>query len=169
MCCYWAIFIWPREYKGFHDSSVVKNLPARRGVQKILVWSLGWEDPLEEEMATQSNTLDWKTSWTEEPGGLQSKGSQRVGHDWVTEYTHEKTSSEAVILCPSTWNGILRMAGLDVCLMTKWINAGLSASKPCLTFQSKDITSWPFSLSFPTLVPCALPPCELLLKTFDND
>ena len=37
MCCYWAIFIWPLEYKGFPDSSVVKNLPAMRGVQKILV------------------------------------------------------------------------------------------------------------------------------------
>ena len=43
--------------------------------------SLGWEDPLEKEMATHSNALAWKISWTEEHGRLQSMGSQRVGHD----------------------------------------------------------------------------------------
>ena len=56
----------------------VKNLPA---VQETWVQSLGWEDPLEKEMATHSSILAWKISWTEEPGGLQSMGSQRVGHD----------------------------------------------------------------------------------------
>ena len=45
------------------------------------VQSLGQEDPLEKEMATHSSTLAWKIPWTEEPGGLQSMGSQRVGHD----------------------------------------------------------------------------------------
>ena len=59
----------------------VKNLPA---VQETWVQSLGWEDPLEKEMATHSSILAWKISWTEEPGGLQSMGSQRVGHDWAT-------------------------------------------------------------------------------------
>ena len=56
----------------------VKNLPV---VQEAQVRSLGWEDPLEKEMATHSSILAWKISWTEEPGGLQSMGSQRVGHD----------------------------------------------------------------------------------------
>ena len=56
----------------------VKNLPA---VQETRVRSLGWEDSLEKEMATHSSILAWKISWTEEPGGLQSVGSQRVGHD----------------------------------------------------------------------------------------
>ena len=59
---------------------MVKNLPA---VQETWVWSLSWEDPLEKEMATHSSTRAWKISWTEEPGGLQSMGSQGVGHDWV--------------------------------------------------------------------------------------
>ena len=45
------------------------------------VQSLGWEDPLEEGMTTYSSILAWRISWTEEPGGLQSTGSQRVGHD----------------------------------------------------------------------------------------
>ena len=48
------------------------------------VRSLGWEDPLEKEMATHSSTLAWKILWTEKPGRLQSMESQRVGHDWVT-------------------------------------------------------------------------------------
>ena len=51
----------------------VKNLPA---VQETWVPSLGWEDLLEKEMATHSSILAWKISWTEEPGGLQSMGSQ---------------------------------------------------------------------------------------------
>ena len=57
---------------------MVKNLPA---MQETQVRSLGWEDPLEKEMATHSSILAWRIPWTEEPGGLQSIGSQRVGHD----------------------------------------------------------------------------------------
>ena len=60
---------------------MVKCLPAVRETQ---VRSLGGEDPLEKEIATHSSTLAWKIPWTEEPGGLQSMESQRVGHDWVT-------------------------------------------------------------------------------------
>ena len=43
--------------------------------------ALGWEDPLEKEMAAHSSALAWRVRWTEEPGGLQSMGSQRVRHD----------------------------------------------------------------------------------------
>ena len=50
--------------------------------QETLVWFLGQEDPLEEGMATHSSILAWRIPWTEEPGGLQSTGLQRVGHDW---------------------------------------------------------------------------------------
>ena len=57
---------------------MVKNLPA---VQETQVQSLGMEDPLEKEMAIHSSTIAWKIPWTEEPGRLQSMGSQRVGHD----------------------------------------------------------------------------------------
>ena len=56
----------------------VKNPPAMLETQ---VWFLGWEDPLEEGMATHSSILAWRTPWTEEPGGLLSIGSQRVRHD----------------------------------------------------------------------------------------
>ena len=60
---------------------MVKNLPA---IQETRVQSLGWEDALEEEMATHSSSLAWKTLWTEEPGGLQSMGSRTVRQDWMT-------------------------------------------------------------------------------------
>ena len=62
-------------------AQTVKNLPA---MQKLWFWSLGQEDPLREEMATHSSVLAWGIPWREEPGGLQSMGSQRVGHDWAT-------------------------------------------------------------------------------------
>ena len=53
-------------------------------MQETQVRSLGWEDPLEKGMATHSSILSWRIPWTEEPGELQSKGLQQVGHDWVT-------------------------------------------------------------------------------------
>ena len=61
----------------FSGDSVVKNPPAK----KDLVRSLGWEDPLEEEMATHSSILAWRILWTEEPSGLQTLGLQRAGHN----------------------------------------------------------------------------------------
>ena len=57
---------------------MVKNLPA---VWETWVRSLDWEDSLEKEMATQASVLAWRIPWTEEPGGLQSMGLQKVGHD----------------------------------------------------------------------------------------
>ena len=66
----------------FPGGSAVKNPPAK---QEMWVQSLGQEDPLEKEMATISSILAWKMPRTEEPGGLQSMGSQRVGHNLVTK------------------------------------------------------------------------------------
>ena len=59
-------------------AQMVKNPPA---VWETWVRSLGGEDPLEEGMATHSSIVAWRVPWTEEPGGLQSMGSQRVGHN----------------------------------------------------------------------------------------
>ena len=59
-------------------AQTVKRLSA---MQETRVRSLGWEDPLEKEMAAHSGTVAWKTPWTEEPGRLQSMGLQRVRHD----------------------------------------------------------------------------------------
>ena len=60
---------------------MVKNPPAMQETQEMVVQSLGREDPLEEEMATQFSILAWRIPWTEETGGLWSMGSQRVGYD----------------------------------------------------------------------------------------
>ena len=59
-------------------AQTVKNPPA---MQDTWVQSLGWEDPLEEDMATHSSILAWRIPWTEEPGGIQSMRSKRVGHE----------------------------------------------------------------------------------------
>ena len=68
MAFYWASLV----------TQMVKNLPA---MQEHQVRSLGWEDPLEEGMATHSSILVWRIPWTEEHGRLQSIGLQRVRHD----------------------------------------------------------------------------------------
>ena len=59
----------------------VKNLPAMQETQEMQVQSLGWEEPLENRMVPHSSILAWRILWMEEPGGLQFRGLQRVGHD----------------------------------------------------------------------------------------
>ena len=66
---------------GLPGGSAVKNPPAMQELQETQVRSLGLDDPLEEGMTTPSSILAWRIPWTEEPGGLQSIGSQRVGQD----------------------------------------------------------------------------------------
>ena len=69
-------------------AQMVKNLPRMWETQ---VWSSGLELTLEKEMATHSNILAWRIPWTEEPDGLQSTGSKRGRHDWVTDtFSHAK-------------------------------------------------------------------------------
>ena len=64
------------------DNSLVAQMVKRLStMQETWVQSLGWDDPLEKEMAIHSTTFAWKIPWTEEPGRLQSMGLQRVGHD----------------------------------------------------------------------------------------
>ena len=69
------------KYKVFPVAQTVKNLPT---LQEIQSQSLDLEDPLEKGKVTHSSILAWRTTWTEEPGGLQSTGSQGVRHDWAT-------------------------------------------------------------------------------------
>ena len=66
---------------GFLVAEMVNSQPA---LQETQVWYLGREDPLEKEMVIHSSIFAWEIAWAEEPGGLQSIGSQRVGQDWVT-------------------------------------------------------------------------------------
>ena len=68
-------------YKAIFKSLVAQMVKRLTTMRETRVRFLGLEDPLEKEMATHSSILAWKIPWTEEPGGLQSTGSQRVGHD----------------------------------------------------------------------------------------
>ena len=71
-----------------HHKSIRRSLIVSSAVR-----SLGWEDPLEEEMAMHSSIPAWEIPWTEEPGGLQSVGSPRVGHDWATSRSRSRSCS----------------------------------------------------------------------------
>ena len=64
----------------------VKNLPTVQETQETQVWSLGRKDPLQKEMVIHFSIAARKISWSEEPGRLQSNGSQRVRHDWVIKH-----------------------------------------------------------------------------------
>ena len=89
----WTKFFLSSSYQGnraFLVAQTVKNLPA---VQETWVWFLGQEDPLEKGMATQFSILAWRIPWTEELSGLQSMGSQRVRHYWVTNTYNTNTDT----------------------------------------------------------------------------
>ena len=75
----WSMGYKIRQWRTSLVAQTIKNPPA---MHKTWVRSLGWEDSLEEGMATNSSVLAWRIPWTEEPGGLQSMALQRVGHDW---------------------------------------------------------------------------------------
>ena len=78
-------------------SLVASTVKCLLTMQETWVRSQGWKDPLEKEMATHSRTLAWKIPWTEEPGRLQSMGSQRVRHDWATSLSLSPKSLQVVI------------------------------------------------------------------------
>ena len=84
-------------------AQTVKNLPA---VRETRVRMLGWENPLEKGMATHSSILAWRIPGTEEPGGLQSMGSQRVGHDWAAishSLIHQTLGAPCCYLTTNQW------------------------------------------------------------------
>ena len=95
----------------------VKNPPA---MQETWLLSLGWEDPLEEGMATHSSILAWRILGTEEPGGLQSMGLQKVGHNWVTKHTS------------NTFEFFLFLPFLDLCLPSLTVNSSNHIECVCL-------------------------------------
>ena len=111
-------------------------------IQETWIWSLGKEDPLEEEMATHSSFLAWEIPWTEEPGRLQSMGSQRVGHEWAClQDTGKQVRESAYLLClkenlgPSCWSpspAYKRNSGLSwhqLWHQPQWPQGAISLSK----------------------------------------
>ena len=87
----------PHKELDFPGGSAVKNLPANAGDTGDLGLILGGEDPLEKGMATHPSVLTWRIPWTEEPGGLLSVGSKRVGRDLATEHKLMPQGMHAVI------------------------------------------------------------------------
>ena len=85
---------WQEYTEKLYIVQLVKNLPA---MQETWVGFLGWEELLEEEMATHSSILAWRIPWTEEPGRLQSLGSTRVGHDLATKPTNTIQNTSSVL------------------------------------------------------------------------
>ena len=81
-------------------------------MQETRVQSLGWEDPLEEEMATHSSTLAWRIPWTEEPGGLCSPQGCRATHDWVNRHRH---TSQGLTACVYTFNLLDSQMAISIC------------------------------------------------------
>ena len=77
----YLLYIFRHSYVEFIASLVAQMVKRMPAMQETWVQSLGWEDPLEKEMATHSSTLAWKIPWTEEPGRLQSMGLQTVRHN----------------------------------------------------------------------------------------
>ena len=108
-------------------------------MQETQVQFLGWEDPLDKDMAAHSSILAWRIPWTEEPGGLQSMRLQRVGHDQATEQSQAYTSdfSHTVSLCEKLKHlcEILRSSNCSrrhyIRMRTFQIKAKTACSKPC--------------------------------------
>ena len=99
-------------------AQMVKCLPTMRETQ---VWSLGWEDPLEKEMATHSSTLAWKIPWME-CGRLSPRG-RRVGNDWATSL-----SFSSIVIFVSCFSGICSTSLLDISVLTTAVSCVLSDS-----------------------------------------
>ena len=100
---------------------LVKNLPA---LQETWVWSLAWEDPLEKEIATYSSIAAWEIPRTEEPGRLQSMGSQRVSHDWATKPSPSLCDVCVVVMYTCVCNIILGTSQVVLVVKNPPANAG---------------------------------------------
>ena len=124
-------------------AQTVKNLPTMR---ETWVWSLGWEDPLENKMAIHSSTIAWKIPRTEERGRLKSMELQRVGHDWVTSLHKQQQMKELwgkEVTCPrskqiggraesypSYLNSASALSEVELC-SSPWLNI-IKTFFPCL-------------------------------------
>ena len=127
--------LYPRSW-GFPDGSAIKNLLA---VQEAQAWFLGWEDPLEEGMATNSSIIAWIIPWIEEPGKLQSMWSQTVGQDWSNlacahAHTHTHTHTALIPLCAFSHSVLsTKMGTLTICFFIEIKSLEKSSNLPKAT------------------------------------
>ena len=137
-------------YVFFGASLVAQTVKHLTTMRETEVQSLGREEPLEMGMATHSSTLAWKIPWTEEPGRLQSMGSQRVGHDWATSLSLSVTFMSSLENClfsslPTFW--------LDCLLFWYW-----AAWAACI-FWRLYLCQLFHSLLFSPILKVAFSPC----------
>ena len=99
--------LWVSVFGWSLQAQTVKHLPTTRETR---VRSLGWEYPQEKEIATHSSTLAWKIPWMEEPGRLQSMGSQRIRHDWATSLSLTSVQGSSLT---SDLNSLIILRGID--------------------------------------------------------
>ena len=117
----------------FWTSLVAQTVKCLPTMWETRVQSLGWEDLLEKEMATQSSTLAWKIPWTEEPGRLQFMGSQRVRRDWATDFTFFLSFFLENCWCHYSFRSLVFLAVLDrLCFLDAPLIATSRGHSPCL-------------------------------------
>ena len=124
---------------GFPVAQTVKNVTA---LQETRVWSLGQEDPLEKGIATHSSILAWRSPWTEEPGGLQSMGSQTAEDDWVTNTT--STEIPHILMVPNYQEntlGFLDKVKLHLLLLKGFPDGSVVKNPPA---NAEDEGDWGF-------------------------
>ena len=145
---------------------MVKHLPT---MQETWVQSLGQEDLLEKAMAPHSSTLAWKIPWMEEPGRLQSMGSQRVGHDWATSLTHS-LPAHTCGLGPNSGTGVLPQAQIQRERVSRAPKGPILINHPewfCISHYPLQ-TPWGFLfLPFPSASIC-LQPSQTSFKSFST-
>ena len=108
-------------------------------VQETQVWSLGWEDPMEKETETHSSILAWKIPWTEQPGRLQSTGSQRVRHNWAIQQQkcHVGAQCEQALDCSKD-------TPEQKCPVLPYVLAEASVQHPAERIHGKSSPGWPW-------------------------
>ena len=120
---------------GLPDGSAVNNSLAMHEIQETQVWSLGWEDPLEDGMETHASILVWRIPWAEEAGGLQPMGSQRVQYDW------SYLAHTVMCVCVYTWEGGREIGRGAEGRVSQWVQPSLPVSllslvrEPCHGLQ----------------------------------
>ena len=122
---------------GIPSGSAVKDLSANARDVGDTVWSLSGEDPLEKGMATHSSILAWRIPWTEDPGGLQSMGSQRVRHDW-SDLARMQTFKTPVKMF---WVQILIKQKLETTRMKNKNGSVLTTVWMCVSLKNTDCSA----------------------------
>ena len=125
-------------------SLVAQTVECLSAMQETWVRSLGWEDPLETEMAIHSSTIAWKIPWTEEPCRIQSMGSKRVGHDWATSLRLPSTSPSILdMLVSSAWSVVV-MITIVILTLIQSIDSNLESFSSQFSDLAHASFGWPY-------------------------